>query len=305
MTDLVKPTIPAEVPKPALVKVYDPDKAGKMPKADVETSVAIAAGETPEPPKAAVITPKPEEDSKKITARLAIAAKKEGQIKAREAELAKREEAIKSLDANFKSIDEAKKAAKINPIKFMEQFGLTFEEVTKFFLEGKPTEKSAMEVQKEEIEALKAELKKDKEDAQAREDKRQQEYIDRSIADYKTKLSGYIDSNPDEFELLIANGDEAKQAVWDVIQAHFDETGKTMDGAAAAKMVEEYYLEESKKYANTKKFKALAGIKTDPEKPKSVTLTNSGLVSAAASNANEVLSKEASLKKMAATLKWN
>lgn len=319
MTEVTKPAIPTETPKPALVKVYDPDKAGLMPKASLETEAAVKLGETPEPPKPGEEKPpatppvaaKPEEDSKKITARLALATRKENELKRREIELAKKEEEAKGRSAKYQSEEEARKAAKANPLKFMEDFGLTYDELTQFVLSGKPTEKSALEVQQDEIKALKAQIQKDKEDAQAKDDKRQQDYIDRSIADYKTKLSGYIDSNPVEFELILANGQAAKDAIWDVIKAHHDETGETLDGAVAAKMVEDFYLEESRKYVSTKKVRALAGIKEEtkePEKPKteSVTLTNQGLAgAAAASNANQALSKEESLAKMKQALKWN
>jgi len=263
----------------------------------------VVAEEGAEKPAAA-----PEVDSR-MAAKFAALSRKERQIRDRErqlqqqmTELEKRMEAMKSSEgevAKYKSMPERLRK---EPLKVLEESGLTMDEFTEMLLNGgSPTKEMEMRDSEKRILSKVEELEKklaDKEKAEA-EGKYEQQ-LEAFVADL-TKFA----NDEAEYELIRAN--DAVSLVYSVIEQHHSETGEILSNKDACDAVEEYLLGEAKKLVDREKVKKLFGADNTASKPapgkQSVTLSNTQ-ASQVPTTGKRKLSNDESIAEAAKLIRW-
>lgn len=192
--------------------------------------------------------------------------------------LAKREKALQKqreeiqkskldLDSKYEEINKfksLKEQAKTNPLKFLEEAGLTYEELTNFILNGnKPTAEMETSSIKSEMQKLRDEIAQREQErensAKAMDEKRAQE----AISNFKENITGFLTGKPDDFELC-NNYPESVDLIYDVIEAHFAQTEKVMSMEEAAKLVEDHFESEAMKVTSFKKIQSKLAPKPAP-----------------------------------------
>lgn len=283
---------------------------------DVSGAEEVLNGKEPEKVEA-----KPEEKKieSKLASKFAALSKKEKAIKQREKDLERR---IKELESKSTPQSETPKieetesfelALKRDPLKALAAKGLDFETLAKLALnDGKLTPDMQMQLMREEIENnYKKEISEIKKQLEDKQKKEEEQSIKQQIDGAKKTVFEFIDGAGDEFELIRTN--EAHQAVWDLIEKHFDETSELLDIKEAAEHIENQLLKNAEKHLNLNKIKKLLESKSPKKpseetvkKPASQTLTNSlSQAGQGASDRQNLLSQEDSLAQAAKLLKWS
>lgn len=283
---------------PAEVTKVDPP-AGEAPQGDKPTE-----GVESEAPK----TDTPAAEAK-AAGKFAKLSKKERELKAKEDEIARREAALSARENEKKepTAEELRAAAKKNPKKFMEDYGITYDELTNFILAGgqekvpDKADEALTAVQK-----LEKKIQEEKEAAEKEENERTDAFIAKEKQKYRTLLDEHLRENADTYELIVAHN--ANGVVFNVIEEYFMEHGKVLDFDTAAEWVEKYYEAEAKKIIGAKKISSLLpskeSVEGDPGGKKTSTLTNAATV-VAGSKDGRLLPREESLKRMSSMLKFN
>lgn len=220
-----------------------------------------------------------------------ILAKKESQLVRQQMEMKKeREEVEKMREAmskdreEYQRYQERKKLAKLNPNLALEDYGLSYEELTQFQLNGGvPQGEVIAKSVKEQLEQFRkdheATLAKDR-DAQK---KQAEEQYQAQVEEFKVNMTDFIVEKADEFELI--NKYKTYDLVYTTITEHFENTKKegkprVLSTKEAADLVEKHLEDlvdqglKSKKFSNRTK-------PTDPQTPQETreqvakTLTNS------------------------------
>lgn len=269
------------------------------------------------------VEPKKEEPPKEdslFSKRFAALSKREKAIRQRETELNNRvaqlEERLKSLDApKAEPVKEPLEyRLKRDPLKALEEAGLPFEKLTQLVLnDGKLPAESQMQLIKEELDnKYKAEienLRKEMADKEAKrqeeESKKQSEHEKQVIENFKTELGEFINSNAD-YELIQANN--AVGAVFDVIELHYNKTGKVLSNKEAADAVESHLLQEALKLTKLKKLaqqKEAVSEKKQEIKVNEPSLSNSHAASLSKGTGKKLVSDDESKLAAAAMIRWD
>lgn len=257
------------------------------------------------------------EKSDDFSRKFAALSRREKEIRAKEAEYDKRiaelEERLNSF--NQKSEPEPEPELPIeyrlkkDPLRALEEMGLSYDKLTELALnDGKLTPEMQMKLMREELEGdykKKFEelenrlLEKEKSDEQRRYDDIQR--------GFKNEIDEYVNSNLDKYELIQAN--EANDIIYDVIEEHYNDTGRILDIEEAAEAVENYLEEEAEKLLKLGKLRSKFGIENDLEQEESPRQSQVTLSNAMSAQANErvakKLSDEESKALAAKMLKWD
>lgn len=251
----------------------------------------------------------PKQDDK-FAAKFAALTRKEKEIRAREAkvqqQLAELEARIKASEAAAQEVDKYKnlpERLKKEPLKVMEESGLTFEQLAQMVLnDGKPTQDMVLSEYERKINSKVEELEKKLQEKEAKE---QQERQEQALQAFTAQLTDFVTNTPD-YELIRAN--EAVDLVYQVIEDHYSETGEILANKDACDAVEEYLLEEAKKLIDRDKVKKLLQPQTatkaaDSSGKSSPTLSNAQAAQAP-KNTARFLSNEESLAQAAKLIRW-
>jgi len=142
-------------------------------------------------------------------------------------------------------------------------------------------------------------LEKEKSDEQRRYDDIQR--------GFKNEINEYVDSNLEKYELIKAN--EANELVYDVIEEHYNDSGRILDIEEAAQAVENYLEEEAEKLLKLGKLRSKFNLKDDVEQEESPRQSQVTLSNAMSAQANErvdrKLSDDESKALAAKMLKWD
>jgi len=132
----------------------------------------------------------------------------------------------------------------------------------------------------------------------------EQRYEDIKLG-FQNEIESFVNSNGEEFELIKAN--DANDVVYEVIEEHYNETGKILDIKEAAQAVESYLEDEAEKLLKLGKLRSkfnVGDIEQEPQRQSQVTLSN-----AHSAQANErvarKLSDDESKRAMAQMLQWD
>ena len=195
---------------------------------------------------------------------LSILAKREKALQKQREEIQKSKLDIDSKYEEINKFKSLKEQAKNNPLKFLEEAGLTYEELTNFILNGnKPTAEMETSSIKSEMQKLRDEIAQREQErensAKAMDEKRAQE----AISNFKENITGFLTGKPDDFELC-NNYPESVDLIYDVIEAHFAQTEKVMSMEEAAKLVEDHFESEAMKVTSFKKIQSKLAPKPAP-----------------------------------------
>lgn len=253
-------------------------------------------------------------EADKFAAKFAALSRKEKQMRDRERQLALKEAAIaeaEQVKGKYTSeIDAFKARVRKEPVKVMEEYGLTMQELAEVLLnDGNPTEK--MKVSDSEA-AIRAEIKELKDQLAAKAAAEEEARYQATLNNFKSGIADFINNNATDYELVQAN--DATELVYQVIEEHHASTGEILDTKRAADAVEAHLLEEAKKVIERPKIKALLQPKA-PEAPSNAPKSDTAktatsaktLTNAAASKPTSVarkLSDEESLAESAKLIKW-
>lgn len=244
----------------------------------------------------------------KFAAKFAALSRKEKQLRDKEREL---ESKLKDMESKF-SVDKQEveklkaipERLKKEPLKVMEEFGLTFQQLTEMMLnDGKPTPEMLLSEKetaiRKEIEALKKQIE-DKE--QSEQQKKYEEVLNGFVQD----LTKYV-TDTEDYEMIRAS--DAVPLVYEVIEAHHANTGTILSNKEACDLVEAHLLEEAKKYVTLNKIKGLLQPKeqtpTQSTEKRQASVTLSNTASAQVPKQSErKLSSEESLREAAKLIKW-
>lgn len=285
---------------------------------DVEVQDTSGADEVLETQK------KPEDDKQeeskidsKLASKFAALSKKEKAIRQREKDLERRLKQLEAKNApeqaeapKAEEVESFEMALKRNPLKALADKGLDFETLAKLALnDGKLTPEMQMQLMREEIESsYKKEIAEIKKELQEKKDIEAQQSVKQQVEGAKKTVFDFIDAAGDEFELIRTN--ESHQAVWDLIEQHFEETEELLDIKQAAEHIENQLLKNAEKHLNLNKIKKLMESKSpkkseEIKKPASQTLTNTLSQSGqGAADRTNLMSDEESKALAAKLLKW-
>ena len=254
------------------------------------------------------------EKSDDFSRKFAALSRREKEIRAKEAEYDKRIAELEERLGSFGKKPEPEPELPIeyrlkkDPLRALEDIGLSYDKLTELALnDGKLTPEMQMRLMREELEGgykKKFEelenrlLEKERSDEQRRYDDIQR--------GFQNEIEDFVESNPDRYELIQAN--EANDIIYDVIEEHYNDTGRILDIEEAAEAVENYLEEEAEKIFKLGKFRSKFGIENDFEQEESPRQSQVTLSNAMSAQANErvakKLSDEESKALAAKMLKW-
>ena len=195
-----------------------------------------------------------------------------------------------------------------NPLKALEELGLDYDKLTELALnDGRLTPDMQIKLMREELENdYKEKFNSLEERLNAKEKMEEEAKYDAVKQGFVGEIESFINENKNDFEYVAHN--EATDVVYDVIEEHYNETGRILDIKEAVEDVESYLEEEAEKLLNLGKVKnRLNSIRDEYEQPQrqsQVTLSN-----AHSAQANErvgrKLSDEESKREMARMLQWD
>jgi hypothetical protein len=192
-----------------------------------------------------------------------------------------------------------------DPLKALEEAGLGYDKLTELALnDGKLTPDMQLAAMREEIEN---DYRRKFEELEGRlsekEQAEQEAYYDSVQENFQNEISSFVEQNQDKYELIEAS--DANALVFDVIEEHYNETGRVLDIGEAADAVESYLEEEAGKLMKLKKISSRLGI--DPrelEELEQVTLSNDHSAQVQYDGASRLLSEEESKARAARMLQW-
>ena len=192
-----------------------------------------------------------------------------------------------------------------DPLRALEEAGLGYDKLTELALnDGKLTPDMQLAAMRQELENdYQRKFEELEERLNAKEQSEVESYYDAVQENFQDQISGVVMSDPDRYELVQAS--EASGLVYDVIEEHYNETGRVLDIEEAADAVESYLEEEAGKLMKLKKLSSRLGI--DPrelEAMEQVTLSNDHSAQVNYEGANRMLSEEESKARAARMLQW-
>jgi len=255
------------------------------------------------------------EKSDDFSRKFAALSRREKEIRAKEVEYDKRIAELEERLGSFGKKPEPEPELPIeyrlkkDPLRALEDMGLSYDKLTELALnDGKLTPEMQMRLMREELEGdyrKKFEelenrlIEKEKSDEQRRYDDIQR--------GFQNEIEDFVESNSDKYELIKAN--EANDIIYDVIEEHYNETGRILDIEEAAEAVENYLEEEAEKLLSLGKLRSKFGIENDFEREESPRQSQVTLSNAMSAQANErvgrKLSDDESKALAAKMLKWD
>jgi uncharacterized FlaG/YvyC family protein len=143
---------------------------------------------------------------------------------------------------------------KNSPLDVLKEHGIGFEKLTELLMnDGKQTPESMLSEAEQKfmskLEQLEAKLAE-------KETKEQEAKLEEQLQAFVGQLTDFVNTTED-YDLIRAN--DAVGLVYEVIEAHHNETGQILSNKEACDAVEEHLLEEAKKLVDREKVKKLFG----------------------------------------------
>lgn len=267
------------------------------------------------------------EEDRRFAAKFAALTKREKALKEKERTLNLR---MKEIEDKMSAQSQVAPAAKEEPLelrikrdpfKTLEQLGVNYETLTRIALnDGKLTPELQMQLMKEEIEGkYRGELDEIKNQLKGREEQEKTDKEAKLISDFKGDIGTNIQEGAEKYELLQVEGQDGIDLVYEIIDAHYKETGDILEMHVALDAAEEGLLEEARKRIELSKIKKLLGASQKPPEtnagPASVaqaanatkkeTMTLSNQKAQVQPTKSRFLSDEESKKQAAKLIRWN
>jgi len=238
------------------------------------TPVVSEVVQTPVEVKPEVAIP---EKKDSLSSQFAALAKKEKRIVTERQSLEAKNKELEEKLKVYEQFETKKKNAKINPLEFLSEAGLSYDELTQFMLNGgKTQEKDKATVLEEKLNEFMSKSEQEKKLREEQDTKRLQEQEEQIIQQFKDSVKKQISEKKDTYELI--NLYDAQDLVISTIEAHYEKTQQILDTDTAAELVEKHLEGEIEKLSNANKFKAKFKLNEDKKEvtqPKdSVTLNS-------------------------------
>lgn len=301
------------------------------------TEADAASGEIKDPVEKAVADEKARQEAEALKAAEAEKAEKD-QFATKFAALSRKERAVarkeKELQARISTLDQKEKDYErllkleetilSNPLVYLREKGYDFSKLAEIELNsGNLTPEMQMKQLEEKWQRkLEEEVGSVKQKLQEKEAMEAQKNVDQRIGEFVNEIETFVESNSDKYELINIQG--AIQDVYQLIEDRFaqtieyDENGEKIEGTGEILSIEEAcdYIErhlenEVKKFTAAKKFNlnktaapSAPAAESKPAPRNSATLSNNQSAQIPTQGTHK-LSKEESLKRAAALLKFN
>ena len=257
--------------------------------------------------------PQQEEGSSqdKFASKFAALSRKEKALRDKEAEYESKFEEMERRLAEYENKSQEpevdwEQLLRRDPLKALEEVGLGYDKLTELALnDGKLTPDMQLAAMREEIEN---DYRRKFEELEGRltekEQAEQEAYYNSVQENFQNEISNFVEQNQDKYELIEAS--DANELVFDVIEEHYNETGRVLDIEEAADAVESYLEEEAGKLMKLKKLSSRLGINPkELEELEQVTLSNDHSAQVQYDGASRMLSEEESKARAAKMLQWD
>jgi hypothetical protein len=241
-------------------------------------------------------------DTEQFDSKFAALSRREKALREREAELEQRYgNREKEVPLEYK--------LKQNPLKALEEMGLSYDKLTELALnDGQLTPDMQMKLMRDELE----------DDYRSKFEALEKRLNDKEVADEESRYNSvkenfmgeidyFVKNNKDSYEFVDHN--QAKEVVYDVIEEHYNETGRILDIKDAVDAVESYLEEEAEKLFQLNKIKSRFEPNRTPEPEETPRQSQTTLSNAHSAQAQErvarTLSDEESKREIAKLLRWN
>jgi len=245
-----------------------------------------------------------------FASKFAALSRKEKALRERESDYESKFEEMERRLAEYESRDQEPEVdwehmLRNDPLKALEEAGLGYDKLTELALnDGKLTPDMQLAAMRQELENdYKRKFEELEDRLNQKEQLEQDTYYDSIQQNFQDEIGNVVHQNPEKFELIAAS--EASGLVYDVIEEHYNETGRVLDIEEAADAVESYLEEEASKLMKLKKISNRLGI--DPlelEAMEQVTLSNDHSAQVNYEGANRMLSNDESKARAARMLQW-
>ena len=240
-----------------------------------------------------------------------------GEFDRKFAALSRKEKALREreseLDKKYGKRDESniplEKRLRANPLKVLEEIGLGYDQLTELALnDGRLPPDMQMMLMREELENdYKSKFDGLEKRLNDKEKLEEEQKYDKVKHNFMGEINSFITGNKSDFEYVAHN--EASGVVYEVIEEHYNETGRILDIKDAVEAVESYLEEEAEKLLNLGKVQnRLQQMKTEYESgtPRQTQTTLSNAHSAQAhERVVRSLSDDESKREMARMLRWD
>ena len=279
--------------------------AEEAPSAELMEEVAEEAAETPEAPEAP-----PEPERPDFSRQFAALARKERALRQKEQEIANFAKEREQFEGTSTRLADLQRLAKENPAKLLGELGINYDELTQQVInEGNPTEEQQLRLENEKLQARLGKLEEiyDKQRQQA-----EQAQIKAAHTQLVDNIKNFVDDS-NTFEMVQHH--DAYGLVAQVMQEHYNTTREVLEYGDAAKLVEDHFMAEAERYLGSKKLQERFRELDKPresETPEAAeqavkrvkTLSNGDVAKKTETSGSTLESKEKSLERVAAMIKW-
>ena len=255
------------------------------------------------------------EQTEQFSSKFAALSRKEKAFRDQQADFDRQMQEFKLMREEFETSKAPKEEKKLpleyrlkaNPMETLSELGLDYETLTNLTLnDGKLTTDMQMKLMKEDMESS---YSKKFEELQNRLDEKEkaeeESKYQQTIDNYMGEINQFVESNNEEYELIQANN--ASELVYNVVEEHYNDTGRVLETKEAADAVEAYLMEEAQKLFKVKKLSKLQEAVETPEpqiqRQSSPTLSNT-LSSQVPHVGEQKLTNDQSKAKIAQLIKW-
>lgn len=171
-----------------------------------------------------------------------------------------------------------------NPLDVMKDLGLSYEQLTQYVLnDNKPTPELVESRLQREIQAIRDEqsksLQTQQEALRQQQDQYKQQQVEQynqAIAQVKSEINDFVGARPEDYALISKN--EASETVFEVMNQHYEGTGRIMKIEEACKLVEDYLEEQALDLFKIAKLQAKLSAKPANSVPVEGIATDNSLV---------------------------
>ncbi len=279
--------------------------AEEAPSAELMEEVAEEAAETPE---AAEAPPEPERPD--FSRQFAALARKERALRQKEQEIANFAKEREQFEGTSARLADLQRLAKENPAKLLGELGISYDELTQQVInEGNPTEEQQLRLENERLNNRLEKLEKIYDEQRQQAERAQIKAAHTQLVD---NIKNFVDDS-NTFEMVQHH--DAYGLVAQVMQEHYNTTKEVLEYGDAAKLVEDHFMAEAERYLGSKKLQERFRELDKPresETPEAAeqavkrvkTLSNGDVAKKTETSGNVLESKEKSLERVAAMIKW-
>ena len=192
-----------------------------------------------------------------------------------------------------------------NPFETLEELGLGYDKLTELALnDGQLTPEMQMKLMRDELEnGYKSKFEELEARLSQKEEEEEYNKYESIENNFKQEIESFVNGKG-EFELINANG--ASDLVYEVIEEHYNDTGRVLELDEAAQAVESYLEDELEKLMSLGKVKSKFSPRQEQvfKRQSSPTLSNAHSAQAY-QRADRQLSNEESIKEAAKLIRWD